>query len=280
VALDLERPGGRPTERARVLRVRDGHRQELPDDLAAEEPLEIRLRGEAVAVTMRTPGHDAELAAGFLVTEGIVHPDDVAGVRECRSEEGDGGVADVVIRPGAAPSGGWQRNFYATSSCGVCGKASIEAVRVAAGPVADGPTVSASLLEALPDLMRDAQRVFDRTGGLHAAGLFTPGGELVLLREDVGRHNAVDKVVGRAAMDGSLPLSDRILLVSGRASFEIIQKALVAGIPVVAAVSAPSSLAVGLARESNMTLVGFLRPGGFNVYAGAERLADPEPAPA
>jgi len=278
MALELERPGGRPTERSRVLRVRNGSRQELPDDLAAEEPLEIRLGGRAVAVTMRTPGHDAELAAGFLVTEGIVHPADVAGVRECRSEEGDGGVADVLLRPGASPSGGWQRNFYATSSCGVCGKASIEAVRVAAGPVADGPAITESVLKALPDRLREAQRVFDRTGGLHAAGLFTPDGDLVVLREDVGRHNAVDKVVGRAALDGGLPLSDRILLASGRASFEILQKALVAGIPVVAAVSAPSSLAVRLARESNMTLIGFLRPGGFNVYAGGERLAGAAPA--
>jgi FdhD protein len=272
MATDLERTGGRPTERSRVLRVRDGRVQELPDDLAAEEPLEIRLGGEAVAVTMRTPGHDAELAVGFLVTEGIVSPADVAGVRQCRSEEGDGGVADVVLRPEGKPSGGWQRNFYATSSCGVCGKASIEAVRVAAEPVGEGPTVTAATLKTLPDRLRTAQRVFERTGGLHAAGLFTAQGELVLLREDVGRHNAVDKVVGRAALEGSLPLSDRILLVSGRASFEILQKALVAGIPLVASVSAPSSLAVRLARESNMTLVGFLRPGGFNVYAGAERV--------
>jgi FdhD protein len=272
MALDLERPGGRPTERARVLRVRAGSRQELPDDLASEEPLEIRLGGRAVAVTMRTPGHDAELAAGFLVTEGIVRPGDLAAVRECRSEEGDGGVADVVLRPGTSASGGWQRNFYATSSCGVCGKASIEAVRVAAGPVADGPAVRESVLEALPDRLRDSQRVFDRTGGLHAAGLFSSEGDLLLLREDVGRHNAVDKVVGRAALDGELPLAERILLASGRASFEILQKALMAGIPVVAAISAPSSLAVRLAQESNMTLVGFLRPDGFNVYAGAKRV--------
>ena len=272
MAIDLERPGGRPTERFRVVRVRDGNRQELPDDLAAEEPLEIRLGGQVVAVTMRTPGHDAELAAGFLVTEGIVRADDLAGVRECRSDEGDGGVADVQLRPGTSATGGWQRNFYATSSCGVCGKASIEAVRVAAGAVADGPTVSQTVLEALPDRLREAQRVFDRTGGLHAAGLFWPDGELVLLREDVARHNAVDKVVGRSALDRRLPLSDHVLLASGRASFEILQKALVAGIPIVAAVSAPSSLAVRLARESNMTLVGFLRPGGFNVYAGPERV--------
>src|SRR5438093_13501997 len=180
MAVDVERPGGRPTERSRVLRVRGGRAQELPDDLAAEEPLEIRLGGEPGAVTMRTPGHDVELAVGFLVTEGIVRPEDVAAVRECRSEEGDGGIVDVALRSGAEPSGGWQRNFYATSSCGVCGKASIEAVRVSTTPVGNGPRVGAATLESLPDRLRGAQRVFDRTGGLHAAGLFTPGGELEL----------------------------------------------------------------------------------------------------
>src|SRR5947208_3956641 len=177
-----ERTGGRPAERSRVVRVRDGVRSEAPDLLAAEEPLEIRLDGKQVAVTMRTPGHDTELAVGFLAGEGIVRPGDVAGATECRSEEGDGGVVDVKLRPGAEPSSGWQRNFYATSSCGVCGKASIEAVRVAAAPVGDGPRVETSVLESLPDRLREAQRVFDRTGGLHAAGLFTPDGELEVLR--------------------------------------------------------------------------------------------------
>ena len=218
-----ERTGGRPTERARVVRVRDGVASEVPDVLAAEEPLEIRLNGEPVSVTMRTPGHDTELAIGFLVGEGIVRSEDVSGVFECRSEEGDGGVADVKLRSGAAPSGGWQRNFYATSSCGVCGKASIDAVRVAADPVPDGPWVERAVLQELPETLRAAQRVFDRTGGLHAAGLFTPGGRLEVLREDVGRHNAVDKVVGRSALDGRLPLHDRVLMVSGRVSFEIAQ---------------------------------------------------------
>ena len=268
-----QQEGGRTTERARVIRLRNGRATAVADLLATEEPLEIRLGGERVAVTMRTPGHDGELAVGFLVGEGIVRPDDVAQAVECRPEEGDGGVVDVRLRAGAAPSAGWQRNFYATSSCGVCGKASIEAVRVAAPPVAEGPRIDADMLHALPDRMREAQRVFDRTGGLHGAGLFGPGGDLQLVREDVGRHNAVDKVVGRSALEGRLPLSDRILVVSGRASFEIVQKALVAGIPVVAAVSAPSTLAVRLAREAKMTLVAFLRPGGFNVYAGPERLA-------
>jgi FdhD protein len=269
----VERPGGRPAERARVVRLRDGRATEVPDTLAAEEPLEIRLNGGAVAVTMRTPGHDTELAVGFLIGEGIIRASDVATVVECRSEEGDGGVADVKLRGGAAPSAGWQRNFYATSSCGVCGKASIEAVRVAADPIPEGPVMSAEVLAGLPDTLRAAQRVFERTGGLHAAGLFDSSGELEVLREDVGRHNAVDKGVGISALNGRLPLSNSMLLVSGRASFEIVQKALVAGIPSVAAVSAPSSLAVRLAMESNMTLVGFLRPGGFNVYTGRERIA-------
>jgi FdhD protein len=269
----IDRGGNRPAVRRKVVRYRDGHAEELPDFLAAEEPLEIRLAGEQVAVTMRTPGNDTELAVGFLVGEGILRPEDLGGVAECRSEEGDGGVADVRLKAGATPSAGWQRNFYATSSCGVCGKASIDAVRVAAGPVADGPQIEVDVLRSLPDRLREAQRVFDRTGGLHAAGLFTAGGELLTLREDVGRHNAVDKVVGRHAMEGELPLGGRVLMVSGRASFEIVQKAVVAGIPVVAAVSAPSTLAVDLAAESNATLVGFLRPGGFNVYSGRERIA-------
>jgi FdhD protein len=222
---------------------------------------------------MRTPGHDTELAVGFLIGEGIVRPGDVARVLECRSEEGDGGVADVKLTAGTEPSAGWQRNFYATSSCGVCGKASIDAVRVAADPLASGPRIEREALEAMPDALRAAQRVFDRTGGLHAAGLFSEDGDVIAVREDVGRHNAVDKVVGRSALDGALPLHDRALMVSGRASFEIVQKALVAGIALVAAVSAPSTLAVRLAEESGMTLVGFLRPGGFNVYSRAGRIS-------
>jgi FdhD protein len=273
LSAEAGRLGGLPSERTRVIRVRDGRVDEGPDVLAAEEPLEIRVNGEQVAVTMRTPGHDTELALGFLLGEGIVRPEDVANVAECRSDEGDGGVADVRLRPGSEPVGGWQRNFFATSSCGICGKASIEAVQQAAAPAADGPVVTSETVLGLPVTLREAQRVFERTGGLHAAGLFEPDGSLVVLREDVGRHNAVDKVVGRSAQDGALPLSERVLLVSGRASFEIMQKALMAGVPFVAAVSAPSSLAVRLARESNMSLVGFLRPGGFNVYAGRERLA-------
>jgi FdhD protein len=242
--------------------------------VAGEEPLEIRLAGERLAVTMRTPvpGQDAELALGFLVGEGIAAPDEVARVSECRTDDGDGGVADVSLRHGVRPADGWQRDFYATSACGICGKRSIESVRAAAAPLPDGPSVGSATFLGLPHALRERQRVFDRTGGLHAAALFSAAGELVAVREDVGRHNAVDKLVGRAAMDRLLPLHDHLLMVSGRVSFEIVQKALVAGLPVVSAVSAPSSLAVRLAQECNMTLVGFLRADGFNVYAGAERV--------
>jgi FdhD protein len=271
--------GGRPSERVPIQRRRDGRSESSADVVAAEEPLEIRLGGERVAVTMRTPGpgEDIELAVGFLSGEGIIDPTDVATVREY-PPRADGGVVDVILREGAEPKDGWQRNFYATSSCGVCGKASIEAVRVAAPAVPDGPTVAAEVIYSLPDRLRAKQRVFERTGGLHAAGLFTPEGELLVLREDVGRHNAVDKAIGRALLRADVLDRVAVLQVSGRASFELVQKALVAGIPIITAVSAPSSLAVRLARESNMTLVGFLRETGFNVYAGAERLDQPPSA--
>jgi len=264
----------RATSDTPVVRVRGGAVERGSDTVAGEEPLEIRIGGERLAVTMRTPipGQDAELALGFLVGEGIAGIDDVGRISECRSEGGDGGVADVLLRPGAGPAAGWQRRFYATSACGICGKESIEAVRADAPPVPDGPRVSRAVVAALPEALRSRQRVFDRTGGLHAAALVGTERSVVAVREDIGRHNAVDKVVGRAAMDGRLPLHGHLLMVSGRVSFEIVQKALMAGCPVVAAVSAPSSLAVRLARESNMTLVGFLRPDGFNVYAGAERI--------
>ena len=273
-ALTTPAATGRPSARLPVVRFRNGHARGSSDLVAGEEPLEVRLDGERVAVTMRTPapGQDAELAVGFLVGEAIIEPGQVARVSECRAGEGDGGIADVRLWPGAEPAAGWQRNFYATSSCGICGKASIDAVRLAAGPVADGPDLGPEVLSALPAALRSAQRVFDRTGGLHAAGVFDRRGQLLIAREDVGRHNAVDKALGRAAMDGRLPLAEHLLLVSGRASFEIVQKALLAGVPAVAAVSAPSTLAVQLAKESNMMLVGFLRDEGFNVYAGAERI--------
>ena len=269
------REGGRPTEQVPIVRLRDGRAKPASDRVAGEEPLEIRLEGREVAVTMRTPvpGEDAELALGFLLGEAIIEHRDIARISECRTPDGDGGVVDVVLHSGKQPAPGWQRNFYASSSCGICGKASIEAVRLTADRLPDGPSVTSNVVSSLPDRLRPAQRVFERTGGLHAAGLFDPAGALVIMREDVGRHNAVDKLVGRAAMDERLPLHDHLLLVSGRASFEIVQKALLAGIPIVAAVSAPSSLAVRMARESNMTLVGFLRSAGFNVYAGAERIS-------
>ncbi|MFG2503790.1 formate dehydrogenase accessory sulfurtransferase FdhD [Streptomyces sp. NPDC048441] len=271
---------GRVTARRRVLRIRDGVTSHRPDTLAAEEPMEIRVGGRALTVTMRTPGDDFDLAAGFLVSEGVLHAaDEVAGIRYCAGATADGGntynVVDVGLAPGvAAPDASLERNFYTTSSCGLCGKASLDAVRTsAAWSVADDPLrVGAKDLAALPERLRAAQRVFDSTGGLHAAGLFTADGEMLCLREDVGRHNAVDKVVGHALRSGLLPLRGTVLMVSGRASFELVQKALMAGIPMLAAVSAPSSLAADLADENGLTLVGFLRGASMNVYTGTERL--------
>ncbi|WP_030263708.1 formate dehydrogenase accessory sulfurtransferase FdhD [Streptomyces violens] len=271
---------GRVTARRRVLRIRDGVPSHRPDTLAAEEPMEIRVGGRPLTVTMRTPGDDFDLAAGFLVSEGVVHAaGDVAGIRYCAGATSDGGntynVVDVVLGKGVpAPDASLERNFYTTSSCGLCGKASLDAVRTSATwSVADDPlSIGPEVLTTLPDQLRAAQRVFDSTGGLHAAGLFTPDGELLCLREDVGRHNAVDKVVGHALRSGLLPLRETVLMVSGRASFELVQKAVMAGIPMLAAVSAPSSLAVDLAAESGLTLVGFLRGTSMNVYTGSERL--------
>ncbi|MBD0422226.1 formate dehydrogenase accessory sulfurtransferase FdhD [Streptomyces sp. TRM S81-3] len=271
---------GRVTVRRRVLRVREGTASPRPDTLAAEEPMEIRVGGRPLTVTMRTPGDDFDLAAGFLVSEGVVHAADaVAAIRYCAGATADGGntynVVDVVLGRGVAPpDASLERNFYTTSSCGLCGKASLDAVRTqAAWSVAEDPLrVGPETLTALPDRLRAAQRVFDSTGGLHAAGLFSADGELLCLREDVGRHNAVDKVVGHALRSGLLPLRETVLMVSGRASFELVQKAVMAGIPVLAAVSAPSSLAVDLAAESGLTLIGFLRGASMNVYTGAGRL--------
>jgi FdhD protein len=232
------------------------------------------LEQRRVAVTMRTPGHDFELAAGFLFTEGIVSAQaDVRAVRYCDvpREEQQYNVVTVDLRRPYDPDL-LQRNFYTTSSCGVCGKASLDAISVRCQAVAEGPQVAESVVVTLPDRLREAQRVFDRTGGLHAAGLFDTSGALLDLREDVGRHNAVDKLVGRALLAGELPLSERVLMVSGRLSFEIVQKAAVAGIPIVCAVSAPSSLAVDTGRRFGMTLVGFLRGSRFNIYTNAERI--------
>ena len=249
-----------------------------PDDLAAEEPLEIRIRHAPLAVTMRTPGHDIDLAMGFLLTEGVIGAAaDVVTAQLCAGTDTPNtyNVVDVVLRddvppPVTDPS----RNFYTTSSCGVCGKASIDAVRIRSrfDIATDGVSVTARTLGSLPDKLRADQRTFGRTGGLHAAGLFTAGGDLVVLREDVGRHNAVDKVIGWAARENRLPLTGHVLLVSGRASFELTQKAWMAGIPMLAAVSAPSTLAAELAEEAGMTLVGFLRGSSMNVYTRAERV--------
>ncbi|MFB9450755.1 formate dehydrogenase accessory sulfurtransferase FdhD [Dactylosporangium vinaceum] len=250
-----------------------------PDTLVAEEPLEIRVGGAALAVTMRTPGDDIDLAIGFLLTEGVIRrAADVLTAKLCSGDEEPNSYNVVDIRLSAdvaAPvAQSVARNFYTTSSCGVCGKASIDAVRTrsAFDVSADPVTVAPSVLAGLPGALRRRQRAFDTTGGLHAAGLFTPDGELVCLREDVGRHNAVDKVVGWAVRQERLPLTGHLLMVSGRASFELCQKAWMAGLPLLAAVSAPSTLAVDLAAEAGLTLVGFLRGTTFNVYAAAQRV--------
>jgi FdhD protein len=275
------------TTRRRVLRLTvcpDGPpaSSARADFLAAEEPLGIRVDGTALTMTMRTPGDDIDLAAGFLVSEAVVRSrDDIAGIRLCdgascgHSGHDDlGNVVDVSLAPGVRLTAGARRNFMTTSACGVCGKASIE--DICALPHAalsqDQTRFTPAVLASLPDRLREAQRVFSRTGGLHAAGLFTAAGELVVVREDVGRHNAVDKIVGWALLSGRLPLSGCALLVSGRASFELVQKTVLAGIPLLAAVSAPSSLAVSLAEQTGLTLVGFLRGPSMNVYAGAQRL--------
>jgi FdhD protein len=277
------------TARRRVLRVtlpgdgRPGGSTSRADFLAGEEPLGIRVDGTALTMTMRTPGDDLELAAGFLVSEAVIgSPDDIAEMKLCdgtacghADHDGTGNIVDVTLAPGVELAAGARRNFMTTSACGICGKASIEDICVLphAALAADTARFAPEMLAGLPDQLRDAQRVFSRTGGLHAAGLFTAGGELITIREDIGRHNAVDKVVGWALMDGRLPLAGCVLLVSGRASFELVQKAVLAGIPLLAAVSAPSSLAVDLAGEAGLTLVGFLRGPSMNVYTGAHRLS-------
>jgi FdhD protein len=267
-----------PTVEVDITAWRDALSSHVRDTLAVEEPLEIQLAGCSVAVTMRTPGDDLDLAAGFLFTEGILHgASDIESISHCPSDdpEAEGNIVNVnPADPAKVDPERWRRNFFATSSCGICGKASIDQVRQEAEPINSPAPISPSVLSALDSSLRRKQRTFDLTGGLHAAALFDLGGRLILLREDVGRHNAVDKVIGAMVRQESVPLSSHVLMVSGRASFEVVQKALMAGIPIVAAVSAPSSLAVDLARESGMTLVGFLRDGGFNVYSGAERILD------
>lgn len=249
----------------------NGDLVEEHDLLAVEEPLQIRAGGRDLAVTMRTPGHDDELAAGFLFTEGFVRKaGEIAAIRCERNTAAVTLGSGVDIHLDRA-----ERNFYMTSSCGVCGKASIDALKSAGCTTVprDAPKICESVIRSLPAKLRECQTVFHRTGGLHASGLFTAEGELVLLREDVGRHNAVDKVIGRAWLDGQLPLRNHILMVSGRTSFELLQKAVMAGIPILAAVGAPSSLAVRTARRFGLTLIGFLRDDRFNAYSEPSRIA-------
>ncbi len=254
-----------------VERVEAGDRRERLDSLVAEAPLELRLGETALAVLMRTPGEEAALGLGFAITEGmVVGPHEVEEVRPLPDPEGNRWelvlAEGVVVEPEQ-----FQRNVYTTSSCGVCGKASIDAVRVTAPPVAAGPEVSAATIMGLPDAMRAQQAAFAETGGLHAAAAFTADGRLEAIAEDIGRHNAVDKAVGTIARR-RWPIGDGILMVSGRISFEMVQKAAVAGFPILCGVSAASSLAVQLAEELGLTVVGFLRPNGFNLYAGAHRI--------
>lgn len=264
--------------------VRDGRVRTRADQVATEEPMEIRVlaagRRVTAAVTMRTPGSDFELAAGFLFGEGLVHTAaDISGISYCVDRDLDEAqlfnIVNAKLRTGLVPDlRSLERHFYTSSACGVCGKASLDSLdlRGCRAP-APGPQVAAELVASLPEALRRAQGIFESTGGLHAAGLFTSQGELIASREDVGRHNAVDKLVGWALLEDRLPLDNRILMVSGRSSYEIMQKALTAGIPMVCAVSAPSSLAVDVARRFDMSLIGFLRGTRFNVYAGPERIA-------
>ena len=270
----------RHVSRNRILAIRGETVEERDDTLVGEEPMEIRAAGPgqepvAVAITMRTPGSEAELAVGFLRTEGLIADGDVESV-----EFGDPATLsqpdDTVIvrlRTSFDASVVPERHFVATASCGICGKASLDEVAIRCEPMPPGPLVTRTTILALPGRLREGQAVFERTGGLHASGLFDPQGRLIALREDVGRHHALDKLVGWAVLAGLMPLNDRILMVSGRVSLEIVQKAAVAGIPIVCAVSAPSDLAVEAAERFGQTLVGFLRGDGFNVYMGRERIS-------
>jgi FdhD protein len=265
---------------ARILSVNGGAPVIRPDRLASEEPMEIRAAGpgqepESVSVTLRTPGNDFELAVGFLFTEGLIASrDEVSSVAYCVELPPGEQRYNVVTVELARPFDGsaLKRNFYATSSCGICGKASIDQVHVRCTPLEPGPMIAGSVVLALPERLRAAQRIFEETGGLHAGGLFDAQGTLLSIREDIGRHNAVDKLVGQGLLAGSVPFSGRVLMVSGRVSFEIVQKAAVAGIPILCAVSAPSNLAVDTAEDLGMTLVGFVRGTSFNVYSHPERI--------
>ena len=270
----------RTVTRTRALAVRESRAWERPERLATEEPMEIRAGGPgqepvSVAVTMRTPGHDFELAVGFLAGEGLISSrDEVSSVRYCELPPDEPQHYNVVSVGLTRPVDGeaLRRHFYATSSCGICGKASLEQVEVRCAPLPPGPPLGASVILGLPDALRSAQRIFEQTGGLHAAGVFDHQGRVVTVREDVGRHNALDKLVGRALLTGELPMTDRVLMLSGRVSFELVQKAAVAGLPVVCAVSAPSSLAVETAEAMGIAVVGFVRGAGFNIYTHPERV--------
>jgi FdhD protein len=272
----LEVPAGGSTER-QVVRVRPHQTSTSVDHVAVEEPLEIRLAGMSLAVTMRTPGNDEELVAGFLHSERVItEADDLDVIAPYRAADGEaaaGNVLNVLLARNAdLARERLRRNFVASSSCGLCGKVTIDAIRAELPPVVSDLRVPADIFHRLERAMGRAQATFERTGGLHAAGLFDAEGNLLVLREDIGRHNAVDKVIGHMLLSRRMPLDRHILMVSGRASFEIMQKALMARIPIVAAVSAPSSLAVEMAEAAKMTLVGFVRPGSFNIYAGDERV--------
>jgi FdhD protein len=276
----------RVTARRKMVRITPEGRVQRPDTLTLEEPLELRVDGQSLTVTMRTPGNDIDLAHGFLLSENIIgSAADVVSARYCAGTDADGqntyNVLDIQLRTPAPIS---TRNFLTNSSCGLCGKTALDEVRTRGrfAPPAAGPTVDSTVLAAMPDQLRSRQAVFESTGGLHAAGLFTADGVLLAVREDIGRHNAVDKVIGWALLEGRIPAHDLILVVSSRASFELVQKAVMAGIPMLAAVSAASSLAVDLAVESDLTLAAFVRDGSMNIYSGLHRVrqtATPESLP-
>jgi FdhD protein len=259
----------------RIVRWEEGQTREDSDDLAEEEPLEIRAGGRAISVTMRTPGNDEELAAGFLLSEGLIESArDILGIEYCDRNQ-HGNIINVRLSPDVRIDfEKLTRHVFASSSCGLCGKATIDAIRSQFPRVrmTDQPKISAELIASMPEMMRQTQTIFDRTGGLHAAGVFSEEGKPLVIREDIGRHNAVDKTIGHALLNGLFPLDRHVLLVSGRASFEIMQKALAAMVPIVASVSAPSSLAVKFAADSGQTLIGFLRGRRMNIYTSVERI--------
>jgi FdhD protein len=277
--LTAQQPPTRHVTTTRIVAVRGRELEFRADRVVGEEPLEIRAAGPgqepvSVAVTMRTPGFEDELAVGFLRTEGLIEGPEILRLETGDPAEMSQPDDQITVRLARAfdSSVVAERHFVATASCGICGKASLDEVAVRSAPIPPGPVVSRAVVLALPDMLRAAQRAFEETGGLHAAALFTPQGELIAIREDVGRHNALDKLVGSQVLAKAMPLNERILMVSGRVSFEIVQKAAVAGIPIICAVSAPSDLAIQAADQLGVTLVGFLRGDGFNVYAHDERV--------